>query len=286
MNGNDYTQTSECRLAIERVWAYLEDPEGQRAALTAAISHMGACPRCESRIGHLVRALAAGEEDRLTCQECEALLPEYLQAEMEGQAGETQWHPVTLHLETCPHCAEVYAALLDLTRLADGKAGAEPPGYPVPEFPFLHSREATTPPPLKAPWRLDDLGRLVIEFSAELVRTLQSPAYQPAYAAARLKSDKSQRVLCQLSLKEAVEDLEVTITAEERRVDPTYCTVIADVNIPSRGGWPNLAGTKVTLKRGKQEMETQWTDAFGKAVFEGIRTEDLAHLVFEITPSR
>jgi hypothetical protein len=125
---------------------------------------------------------------------------------------------------------------------------------------------------------------LVIEFSAELVRTLQAPAYQPAYAAARLKSGRSQRVLCRFSLKEAIEDLEVTITAEERRDDPAQCTVIVEVNVPSRGGWPNLAGTQVTLRRGEQELETQLTDAFGKAVFEDIRTEDLANLVFEITP--
>ena len=60
--------------------------------------------------------------------------------------------------------------------------------------------------------------------------------------------------------------------------------VIVEVSIPSRGGWPNLADTNVTLKRDDLELETQLTDAFGKAVFEGICTDDLAHLVFEIKP--
>ncbi len=122
----------------------------------------------------------------------------------------------------------------------------------------------------------------MIELSTELVRALRPPSLQPALTG--LKSDVSQRVICQISLKEAVKDLEVTITAEEKHSDPTCCTVIVQVNIPSRGGWPNLGGTYVTLKRGEQELETQQTDAFGKTVFEGIHTEDLGYLVFEITP--
>jgi len=284
MKRNDHKQTAECRLALERLLAYLEDPELYRADVDTAIRHMKECPHCESRMGYLIRALTTDEVDRLTCQECQDLLPEYIQAEMDGRARESQWHPVTLHLETCPHCAEAYAALLDLTELAYGERGAEPPHYPVPELPFLRVKRAAPPQPLKVDWHLDELGRLVIAFSAELVRALQLPAYQPAYAAAGLKSDKSQRILCQLSLKAAVEDLEVTITAEERRDDQTRCTVIVEVNIPSRGGWPNLSGTKVTLKRGELELATQLTDAFGKAVFEGISTDDLGHLVFEITP--
>ena len=277
-------QTAECRLAIERLLAYLEEPARHRAALSAAISHMSECPHCGNRIGYLVRALTTDEEDQLTCHECQDFLPDYLQAEMDGRAHQDRWRPVALHLETCPHCSAVYATLSDLAELAYGERGVEPPRYPVPKLPFLRAKKAASPQPLKIPWRLDEVGRLIIEFSAELLRALQVPAYQPAYATIRLKSDQARRVLYQFSLKEAGEDLEVTITAEERRDDPARCTVIVEVNIPSRGGWPNLGGTEVKLKRGEQELETQWTDAFGKAVFEGIDTDDLGHLVFEITP--
>lgn len=247
-----------------------------------ALSHIRECPHCESRIGHLIRALTTDEEDSLTCKECEDHLPDYLQAEREGQAHEERWRAVALHLATCPHCSAEYATLLDLVALAYGEQGVEPPRYPVPELSFL--RPDRLPQPFHIPWRLDELGRLIIELSAELLRALQSPAYQSAYATAGLKSDKSSRTLCLLSLKEAVKDLEVTITAEETRDDPTRCTVIVEVNIPSRGGWPNLADTEVVLKRDERELETQRTDAFGEAVFEAIATDDLAHLVFEITP--
>jgi len=277
-------QTAECRLTIKHLLAYLEDPTHHRAALSAAVGHMSECPYCKDRIARLARALTTDEEDWLTCQECQDLLPDYLQAEMDGRAHEDRWRPVALHLGTCPHCSAVYATLFDLAELAYGERGTEPPHYPVPKLPFLRAKKAAPPQSLEIPWRLDELGRLIIEFSAEVVRMLQLPAYQPAYATAGLKSARSRRVLYQFSLKEAGEDLEVTITAEERQDDPARCTVIVEVNIPSRGGWPNLGGTEVRLKRGKQELETQWTDAFGKAVFEEIRTDDLARMVFEITP--
>jgi hypothetical protein len=81
-----------------------------------------------------------------------------------------------------------------------------------------------------------------------------------------------------------IDDLQATITVEDMRADPAYCTVTVEADIPSRGGWPNLAGTEVMLKRGELELDTQRTDAHGEVVFEGIATDDLAHLVVEITP--
>lgn len=274
--------TIDCREAIEQLLASWENPDQYRAEADAAMKHIKKCPHCESRVGHLIRALATDEEDSLTCQECEDLLPDYLQAEAEGQAHVPRWRAVALHLETCPHCAAAYATLTDLVALAYGERGVEPPRYPVPELAFLRQKKDRHSQPVSIAWRLDELGRLIVELSAELLHALQLPAYQPAYATARLKSEK--KTLFQLALKEAVKDLEVTITAEETRDDPTRCTVSVQVHIPSRGGWPNLADTEVTIKRDEQELETQRTDAFGEAVFEGIATDDLAHLVFEIAP--
>ena len=272
-------QTAECRSAVDRLLLYLEDPDQHRADLDTAISHLRDCPDCQSRLGHLAQALNIEEEDQLTCQVCEELLPEYLRAETVEEAGEARWHYVTLHLKTCPSCSEAYATLLDLTELAFEEETEEPSYHPAPDLSFLPKKE---PPPI--PWHLDELGHLIVEFSADLLRALQPPAYQPAYAPVRTKSDPSRRTLCQLSLKEAVEDLELTIVAEETREDPAYCTVMVEVDIPSRGGWPNLADTEVTIKRDNNEIETQLTDAFGKAIFEGVVTDELGQLVVEINP--
>jgi len=267
-----------CRAASERLSAYLEDPAHHRAEADAAIAHMRECPYCKSRLEQLAQALITDEEDQLTCQECLDLLPGYLQAESAGQAGEANWRPVAFHIETCPHCSEAFAALSDLAALAFGEQGQEPPAYPVPDLSFLRPK-----PPEPPWWHLDELGRLIIELSAEVVRAFQPPLYQPAVATIRRKSSQPRKTLCQLSLEE-IEGMEVSITAEEMEKDAALCTIVVEVNIPSRGGWPHLADTEVTIRRGEMHLDTQLTDAFGKVVFKGIATGDLARLTFEIQP--
>jgi glutaredoxin len=269
-----------CRVASEQLSAYLEDPAHRRAEADAAIAHMRECPYCKGGLEQLTQALVIDEEDRLTCQECLNLLPGYFQAEPAGQAGEAAWRSVAFHIKTCPHCSEAYATLSDLSALAFGERGKEPPAYPAPDLSFLRPKLP------EIPWHLDELGRLIIELSAEVVRAFQPPFYQPAFATTGLKSGQSRGTLCQLSLKEAIKDkdMEVSITAEEMKKNTTLCAIIVEVNIPSRGGWPHLAGTEVIIRRGEMQLSTQLTDAFGKAIFKDIATGDLARLTFEIKP--
>jgi hypothetical protein len=225
------------------------------------------------------------EAQMISCDECGDQLGAYIDMELDGQDPASQLLDVSQHLQHCPDCRREYLEARDILEMDRRRELVEPPSYPTFDLSFLESQVAKPPATSPKPhWRWDQLGRLIIEFSAELLRALRLPTYRPAYAGARLKSERSSRILCQLSLKEAVEDLEVTITAEEMRADPAHCTVIVAVNIPSREGWPNLAGTEVMLKRGELELNTQTTDAYGEVVFEGIATDDLAHLVFEITP--
>jgi hypothetical protein len=273
-----------CHAAVEQLLAHVEHPEGRRGELDSAIRHMQECPDCERRIGHLFRALNSDEEDGLTCGECEDLLPDYIQAEREGVADPARWQRVAYHLETCPHCAALYTELSDLITFGYGERGVEPPTYRDPDLSFLRREESRPSQPLEIPWRWDDLGRLIIEFSTELVRAFQPPAYQPAYARTGLKSDRSSRVLCRIALKETVDDLEVIITAEETEENPAQCIVTVEVDIPSLGGWPNLADAEVTIKRDEKKLATQLTDASNRAVFKGVATDDLARLVFEIKP--
>lgn len=275
-------QTAECRVAIERLLAYSDNPTIHRAAAEAALAHVRGCPYCQRRLGPLALALASDEEDQLTCQQCQDRLPEYLQAELQGQAHDPQWHPIALHLEQCPHCAAVYAELAELATLADGEHGTEPPHYPAPRLSFLGSERAAPSQPANKPWQLDTVGRLVIAFSAELLRALQPPM-PPALAGAGIKSGTASRMLYQFALKEDVEDREITITVEQTQGDPTDCAIIVQVDIPSLGGWPHLAGTEITLSRGAQELEMQTTDAFGKALFSGIAVTDLPQLTFTIS---
>jgi hypothetical protein len=88
-----------------------------------------------------------------------------------------------------------------------------------------------------------------------------------------------------LVLSETGDDLEVVISAEAVLGLAEQVMLVVEVRIPSRGGWPNLAGSSVTLHRGDL-IETQVTDAFGKAVFSNISPDELELLNFEISPLR
>ena len=299
----------DCSNAIDRLIEYLLTRKP--AELDVAddigpdvIGHIAGCRACIEELDAISSALTGEpstlkeEADELltlrqaqdtACQECLDALGAYVEDKVAGEDVVQLYPRVAGHLQGCSSCREQYEMLYEIMRQEEAGIFGEPPSYITFEewFRLQHQEQSPRvklPRPTRIPWRLDELGRLIIEFSAEWLRVLQPPAYQPAYAT--VKSAKSSRTLCQLSLKEAGEDLEVEITAEEMRDDPTLCTVFVDVNVPSRGGWPNLADTEVTLKRGERELGTQVTDVFGKAVFEEIGTDDLAYLVFEIMPSR
>lgn len=89
-----------------------------------------------------------------------------------------------------------------------------------------------------------------------------------------------------LVLSEAGDDLEVIISAEAMHGQADQVTLVVEVRVPSRGGWPNLAGSSVTLHRGDALVETQVTDASGKAVFDNLSPDELELLNFEISPAR
>lgn len=276
-------QTAECRMAVEHVTAYLESPELHRAEVDAALRHIRMCPHCERRMKHLIRALTAAEKDRLTCSQCQDQLPDYHQAVMDGQSDESRWRPVSLHLAVCPHCGAMYTNFTDLINMANEDEGTEPSYYPVPRLDFLRRKKSRSLQSITMLWRLVEVGHLVVQFSTELVHGLTPLVPQPAYIA-RQKSSLSSAILYQFILKDAIENLKVTMTVEQEHDNPDRCRVIAEVNIPSRGGWPNLGGIVVILSRDEQVLETQMTDNFGEAVFEGIAIADISHLTFDIKP--
>jgi len=220
---------------------------------------------------------------------CEALseeaLARYAELEMSGGTPQEQFAEVRAHLDRCTDCAERYADLLAL--LQAEAAGRVPPVSARHRFDlgFLPKKPKAKGVPDRASWRLDELGRLIVEFSTELLRSLQPPVYQPAFAVAGLKSKGDPRTLYKFVLTEALEGLEMTLSAERSRNDPDRCDVVVLVDVSEGKEERSLAGIEVHLKQGEQERDTQWTNGLGEAVFENISVDTLGDLVFEITPS-
>jgi hypothetical protein len=224
-----------------------------------------------------------------TCRPYEDhILLEYINAELNDQDAATLYPAFRAHLDQSPECWQEYIEVKQLLLLEQTGQLVEPPVTGTFDFSFLTKASAQVQDvkPLFAAsfWRLDVVGRLIIEFSTELLRTLQPPARQLAYAAER--AEQGARIRYQLALEQGLEDLSVTITARDAVTQPDLYTLVVEANIPSRGGWPHLADTEVTLKRSDQILEQQHTDAFGKAVFSNVFASDLAHLIIEIAPDR
>jgi hypothetical protein len=191
-----------------------------------------------------------------------------------GLLGEAEQSRLRAHLTLCPHCQT------EFDRFVEFLAQEASPSPVVEEVSWNQEQDFK--------WRLGKAGQVIIHFISETLpqkfSNLLQPL-QPAYATAMRGAEQSARVLGHLSLVGAGQDLEVTITAEPKRDDSTACTLIVEVNIPSRGGWPHLANTEVMLKRNDTTLAARVTDAFGKAIFEEIALDELPLFAFELTPN-
>jgi hypothetical protein len=244
------------------------------------------------------------DDDKTTVYLCNDLaierLVDYLDADLSGAAPEEFDPAVKAHLASCAMCREEYSELKQLFQLEQGQSPVDLPGAARFDFSYLAGEPTAggglegapgggTSDGVEQSWRLDELGRLIIRFSAGLLQTLRTQTQQPDYALVR--SQAPTEVGYHYALRQTVEDCDVTITVHETTQDNTerdmaqsteMCTIVVSVDIPSRGGWPNLAGTTVVLKRGDTLLYLQQTDAFGKTAFRSVAAEDLPQLVFEI----
>ena len=137
---------TDCHEAIEAFEGFLNAPEERRSGIAGALDHLSGCPACREQAGRLVRLLAAGtaDEDVLTCEACQEVLPGFLAAESLGECSGPECDRVRRHLEACPHCAAAHTSLAGLLSLAHGDSGAEPPRYPGPDLSFLREFESST----------------------------------------------------------------------------------------------------------------------------------------------
>jgi hypothetical protein len=136
---------------------------------------------------------------------------------------------------------------------------------------------------------LKEAKRVIVRLVEEALNTASlnlQQGLQPATRPLALGSLRGHQSLFEMVLKEEIEDFEAVIIVDMSRKDTTHCTITVEVNIPSRGGWPNLADTEVKLKQNELILATQLTNAYGRAVFKEITIAELTKLNFEIIPSR
>ena len=216
----------------------------------------------------------------------------YIDAELDQQDVLLQYPRIYAHLAHCASCRAEYEELKTLFALQRQQDASHPAATSVPtlvptpaiNYHFLKSAKPEESS-AQSPWRLEELGSVIIAFTQQLLDSLAPPTQHLAYA--KEAPGASPKTLLEYHLDE-IEDLEVKISGKQTAKQQTakqqdVCSLAVSVNIPSRGGWPNLVGTDVTLSRDGEVLSTGQTDAFGNIIFHNIATEHLPTLEFKIT---
>lgn len=206
------------------------------------------------------------------------LLYAYIDAELEGEDVSVKYPQLHDKLQSNGELWNEYCVLRDLLAAERGEQLEAPPFHALFDFSYLSQ---TSVPEPKRPWLLAELGRVVIQFSNELINS-----WQPSAALSAVKSGDEDGgiALFQYELQNQIEDVDVEIVARTSRNNSDLCNVSVFIDVPSRNGWPNLSGSEVKMYRDREIADTQTTDAFGKVLFTNVRVSELPNLKFEITP--
>lgn len=227
---------------------------------------------------------AGSDTQQSLCNIYEEAILAYAEVVQEGLPLSRSMAMVQEHLLQCASCRQVYEESKAIYALGDEPP--IPPSVQLPKFDlsFLPSPQCeNSVEEAKHRWRnwaMDNLGRLVIEFSTQLLDTVQP---MPQLAFAKSGPGQANKSLFELTIDE-YDDLLVKIEGKQNRSQPEDCDLAISVDIPSRGGWPMLGGTHVALRRGDLPLDSVETDAFGQANVTNIKQADLPKLVITVAP--
>jgi hypothetical protein len=263
----------------EQLLTYLAAP-AQHPAVEA---HLATCAVCRGKLTRLAGAVLASPADRLTCDQCQARLPEYVQAQVEGRAPAALFPEVAGHLARCPRCRRLQRELLAIGELTLAGDLPRPAAHRPADLSFL--RRPAAPARFGeivrrgAFWVQDRAQGLFLDLSAFLQALGPRPALAPAFA----RGYESEDVVYQITLgQEELEDLTVEVTVYRRPEWPEVARVVVQVAVPSRL-LVGFAGSQVQMKTDATTRIAR-TDDDGLTVFEDVPLADLHAATFTITP--
>ncbi|HWQ14348.1 MAG TPA: hypothetical protein VNL77_16230 [Roseiflexaceae bacterium] len=197
------------------------------------------------------------------------LLSEYVSALALGVDPRRAAPEATGHVEACEQCQVDLAELRALAEVSFD--GAVPPaeGAPAPDLSFL-------PAPPARVWRVDEIGRLVVEFGEALLASLRPPSLAGA--------TRGQLMLRYVQDSATTADLSVTIEVYAEDPDRTVGRVRVGVDLPGRDAL-DMSGSRVVLRAAGDEWCAE-TDETGGVDFTPVPLSLLPQLRVEITPPR
>ncbi|MEZ4867534.1 MAG: hypothetical protein R3C14_39775 [Caldilineaceae bacterium] len=238
----------------------------------------------------LIQALDLPDEDPLTCTECEAQLPDYVEALAAGHGAAEVWHMVTRHLQGCPHCTAEFTLLSAMLNDLYTASGDEVVAETEPDLAFLQngSQGSVHKTQSGQQWWRDAIGRLHIAL-ADTLQLMAQPPLQPGLAGNTLKAgSEGQSTLLHLTVPDLGDGrtVQVHVTSRDLAQQPTLaqCTVLVKIDAPDLEPL-SRDGIAVTLSVSDVEVDTQWTDALGVVVFAEQPVSRLSQLVIQIMPT-
>lgn len=202
------------------------------------------------------------------------LLPEYVAVALEGGDPAVSFPHLAAHLATCSSCADDLAELMRLSMAAYSDQDAPPPAYPTPVLSSLSRADAPAP---RWRWRIDDLGRLLLEISDYLL-AMARPS--PLVGLAR-----ADDLLYDLAIpSEDIDDPALRIEIFDQDHAVSTVRVRVSVELPGQDAF-DAAGTEVALLPA-DEWPGEWralTDAVGTVSFSGVPRQALPGLCVAVT---
>lgn len=222
--------------------------------------------------------------------ECQHLLHAYVETELAGGDAATQFPAVQTCLETMPEFREAYEELKAFLELEQAGQLADPGELPALDEVFLREllgeETAVSSPPHPSPLvYFNKLGHLVIQLANTLIQA--AAEYRPTSLSATDRLAGAMRSAAEgptLVLND-IDDHEITIQLLSMNQAQGEVSIAVNVNILSRGGWPNLGETAVSLHNPTSPPRTLLTDAFGSVLFRNLPVSTLNDLTIEIEPS-
>jgi hypothetical protein len=252
-------------------------------------------PEIERLLHHLFLVTEPGDGDQMQNSPChieQYELPGYIEMELQGEDPVARYPALHAQLDVCENCRAVYEDIKELVLLEQSGDMVEPAGPAQFDFSYMQpsnlqpsqsrsalqsSAQETVERVLDGvKWHLNALGQLGLQLSEELAIGPKSINMQPAFT----KSIGAE--IFRVSSQDLAPDMTVTVTGSEIVHKPQHCLLAVDVEIPSRGGWPNLAGSEVVLRIDEVVVDAELTDAFGHCRFQEVNRSELSRITLRI----
>lgn len=228
-------------------------------------------------MANLDRQNGGPEQRRRSHEELRDLLPAYVADLALGAGPPAHNAELAAHLAECAECREEVDELAELLREAAAGSLPQASSYPPLALGFLRARPA-------APCALDQLGRIVVRFSAALLEQIR-PAALPALARSteRRGAQLYQYDHARFAPADPPQPATLTISVFGVGPGPDTVEVVVRVGVVGRRA-TDLAGSEVTLAVGERVRRGS-TDRFGYVTFPDIATADLPMLQVTVAPT-